>query len=161
MIIFNVDRAIFLSDNCVKYSLNDLIEVLVYAKRKFMRRTLMSGKIHRATVTASCLDYMGSISIDSALMEAANILPYELVHVVSITNGSRLETYAIPAPAHSGIIQINGAAAHLIHVQDIIIIISYVQVENSLELLNWKPHVVFVDKHNQKVTVSEEQCVVT
>ena len=78
-----------------------------------MRRTLFKSKIHRATVTQADLDYEGSVTIDAALMRAADILPYEKVHIWNRTNGARLETYALEGPAGSGVICVNGAAAHL------------------------------------------------
>ncbi len=92
-------------------------------------RTMLNGKIHRATVTAADLHYIGSTTIDSVLLEAADIRPYEKVHVVDINNGARLETYAIPGEPGSGTIQMNGAAARLVAVGDLVIIMSYVQIE--------------------------------
>ena len=85
----------------------------------------MKSKIHRATVTQADLNYIGSISIDRSLMDAANLLPYEQVQVLNITNGNRLDTYVIEAPKNSGEICINGAAAHLVSPSDLIIIVSY------------------------------------
>ena len=114
---------------------------------------MMSGKIHRATVTGADIDYEGSITLDPDLMEAAGILPYEQVHVVDVTNGARLETYAIPAPPGSGTIQlgevcINGAAAHLVHRGDIVIIIAYQHMTES-EARDASPRSVFVDASNR------------
>lgn len=117
-----------------------------------MIRTMLSGKIHRATVTGADLNYVGSITIDSQLMEAANILPFERVQVVDVTNGNRLETYAITGEEGSGTIQLNGAAAHLIQVGDLVIIMSYVQVEDPVPP-DWQPRVVLVDEQNHITSV--------
>ena len=117
-----------------------------------MLRTLLNGKIHRATVTGADLHYVGSITVDSRLLEAANILPYERVQVVDVDNGARLETYAIPGEAGSGTIQMNGAAAHLMKVGDIVIIMAYVQVEDPVPQ-GWKPRVVLVNGRNEIVEV--------
>jgi aspartate 1-decarboxylase len=113
-----------------------------------MLRTMLNGKIHRATVTGADLHYIGSITIDQTLLEAANILPFERVQVADLTNGSRLETYAIAGEAGSGVVQLNGAAAHLVNVGDLVIVMSYVQVED-LELKDWRPRVVLVNAQNQ------------
>lgn len=113
-----------------------------------MLRTLLTGKIHRARVTGADLHYIGSISIDEELMEAAGILAHERVQVVDVDNGSRLETYAIPAPAGSGTIQLNGAAAHLVNVGDLVIIMAYGQFEAE-EACAWQPRVVMVDAENR------------
>lgn len=113
-----------------------------------MLRTMMKGKIHRATVTEANVDYMGSITIDRDLMEAADILPYELVHVVDVTNGARLETYAIEGEPGSGEICINGAAARLISKGDLVIIISYCQVEDE-EARRLVPRQIKVDSQNR------------
>lgn len=110
-------------------------------------RTLVRGKIHRATVTAADLHYVGSITIDSTLLEAANIVPFERVQVVDVNNGNRLETYAIAGDAGSGVIQLNGAAAHLVDVGDLVIIMSYAQVEEPLPA-DWQPRVVLVNEQN-------------
>ncbi|HEX8034175.1 MAG TPA: aspartate 1-decarboxylase [Ktedonobacterales bacterium] len=112
-----------------------------------MLRTLLNGKIHRATVTGADLHYIGSITLDPVLMEAANILPFERVQVVDISNGNRLETYAIEGERGGGVVQLNGAAAHLVQVGDLVIVMSYVQVEDPVPP-NWKPRVVLVDEHN-------------
>ncbi len=113
-----------------------------------MLRTMLKGKIHRATVTGADLNYVGSITIDRELLEAADILPHEMVQVVDVTNGARLETYAIPAEFGSGVIQLNGAAAHLMSIGDLVIIMSYVQVEDPVQP-DWKPRVVLVDANNR------------
>jgi aspartate 1-decarboxylase len=109
---------------------------------------MLSGKIHRATVTGADLNYIGSITIDARLMKAANILPFERVQVVNITNGARLETYALEGEAGSGVIQLNGAAAHLVRVGDLVIIMSYVQVQDPVPE-DWQPKVVLVNEKNQ------------
>ncbi|MFN8618135.1 MAG: aspartate 1-decarboxylase [Dehalococcoidia bacterium] len=111
-------------------------------------RTMMSGKIHRATVTEANLDYEGSITLDPDLMEAAGILPYEQVAVVDVTNGARLETYAIKGERGSGEVCINGAAAHLCHRGDTVIIIAYQQVSDE-EARRMEPRKVFVDTQNR------------
>ena len=111
-------------------------------------RTMMSGKIHRATVTQADMDYVGSITIDEELMEAAGILPYEQVHVLDITNGNRLETYALAGERGSGEICINGAAAHLVHPNDLVIIVAYQQVEEDAAR-DWAPPQVHVDARNR------------
>jgi aspartate 1-decarboxylase len=113
-----------------------------------VRRSMFKSKIHRATVTAANLDYEGSLSIDSALMEAADILPNEEVHVWNVTRGSRLTTYAIAAPPGSGVICVNGAGAHLIHPGDIIIIATFAIMKDE-EARTHQPRIVNVDAHNR------------
>jgi aspartate 1-decarboxylase len=115
-----------------------------------MMRFLLRSKIHRATVTAADLEYEGSITIDRALMDAVGIVEHEQVHVVDITNGARLETYAIEAPAGSGEIQINGAAAHLVHPGDLVIIMAYGGVPEE-QLHEHAPQIALVDEHNRIV----------
>ena len=115
-----------------------------------MTRTMLNGKIHRATVTQADLDYVGSISIDETLMEAAGIVEWEQVHVLDITNGARIQTYAIVAPAGSGEICINGAAAHLMHPGDLVIILSYVGVPEE-RIADHHPRLVHVDERNRMV----------
>jgi aspartate 1-decarboxylase len=112
-----------------------------------MQRTMCKGKIHRATVTQADLNYIGSITIDLDLLEAADIYPYEKVQVVNVSNGSRLETYAIAGARGSGVICLNGAAARLNSAGDIVIIISYGQFDEA-EIRSLVPHVVFVDENN-------------
>src|SRR6185369_14857621 len=112
-----------------------------------MLRMMLHGKIHRATVTGADLNYVGSITIDSQLMDAAQILPFERVQVVDVNNGNRLETYAICGDPGSGTIQLNGAAAHLVSPGDLVIIMAYVQVEDPPA--TWQPHVVIVDQQNR------------
>lgn len=119
-----------------------------------MTRTMMNGKIHRATVTDANLDYVGSISVDPALLAAADILPNELVHVLDITNGNRLETYAIPGAP--GEVCLNGAAAHLVDRGDLVIIVSYVSLEDA-EAREHTPSVVLVDDSNRIVALLGEQ----
>ncbi len=120
-----------------------------------MIRTMMKSKIHRATVTQADLHYVGSCTIDADLMEAADILEGEQVDIVDIDNGSRLTTYAITGERGSGMISINGAAAHLVHPGDLVIIIGYGQY-NAEELKDYNPRVVFVDSSNQQVTLSAD-----
>jgi aspartate 1-decarboxylase len=113
-------------------------------------RVMLKSKIHRATVSEADLDYVGSVTIDRALMEAADLLEGEQVHVVDVTNGARLETYAIAGPRGSGTIGINGAAAHLVKPGDLVIIIGYaVLADEQARLL--KPKVVHVDSANRIV----------
>jgi aspartate 1-decarboxylase len=118
-------------------------------------RVMLKSKIHRATVTQADLHYVGSISIDSSLMEAADLLENEQVVIADITNGSRLETYVIPAPAGSGIIGINGAAAHLVNEGNLVIIMSYATVDDA-EARAMKPRVVHVDDKNEIVDVGDD-----
>jgi len=113
-----------------------------------MLRTFFRSKIHRATVTNTALNYEGSLTIDRALMDAAGIVPYEQIHVLNINNGERFITYAIEGKMDSGIIQVNGSAARLSQKDDIIIILTYCQLENS-EIESFKPIVVHVDEKNQ------------
>jgi len=113
-----------------------------------MQLTLLKGKIHRATVTQCDLNYEGSISVDSALMERAGILPHEQVDVLNINNGERFTTYAIPAPAGSGIIGVNGAAARLAQMGDLVIIVAYARMEEA-EAKSFQPRVLLVDAKNK------------
>ncbi|MCG7332985.1 aspartate 1-decarboxylase [Salinicoccus roseus] len=115
-----------------------------------MIRTMMNGKIHRAVVTEANLNYVGSITIDPVLLEAANILPNELVQIVNNNNGERLETYVIEGERGSGEVCLNGAAARKVQVGDVVIIISYVQLDES-ELDGYEPNVVIVDQDNNIV----------
>jgi aspartate 1-decarboxylase len=112
-----------------------------------MMRTMMKSKIHRATVTQADLHYVGSVTVDEDLLEAADLLPGELVHIVDIDNGARLETYTIAGERGSGVIGINGAAARLVHPGDLVILIAYGQMEDA-EAREFEPHVVFVDAEN-------------
>ena len=120
-----------------------------------MMRFMMKSKIHRATVTQADLDYVGSIGIDRDLMEAADLLEGEKVTIADITNGARLETYVIPAPRGSGIITINGAAAHLVNAGELVIIISYAMVDDA-EARTLKPTVVHVDENNRVVKLGDD-----
>jgi len=113
-----------------------------------MKRTMCKSKIHRATVTDSNLNYEGSITIDGALLDAADILEYEQVHVVNIANGARFETYAIRAPEGQGEIVINGAAARLVQPGDAVIIFSYATYDEQ-ELAAFEPTFIFVDGDNR------------
>ena len=113
-----------------------------------MQRTMLKSKIHRATVTQADLHYVGSLTVDAELMEAADLLPGEQVHVVDINNGARLETYLIEGPRGSGVIGINGAAARLVHPGDLVIIISYASLDDA-EARAFAPHVVHVDAGNR------------
>src|SRR3982750_26683 len=115
-----------------------------------MYRTMFKSKIHRATVTQADLHYVGSVTIDADLMEAADLLPGEQVAIVDVTNGARLETYVIEGPRGSGVIGINGAAARLVHEGDLVILISYCTVTDT-EARTLRPRVVFVDAENRIV----------
>ena len=115
-----------------------------------MIRTMMKSKIHRATVTQADLHYVGSVTVDQDLLDAANLLPGELVHIVDIDNGARLETYTIAGERGSGVIGINGAAAHLVHPGDLVILIAYAQLEDA-EARTFEPSVVFVDADNRVI----------
>jgi aspartate 1-decarboxylase len=109
---------------------------------------MLKSKIHRATVTEANVEYEGSLTVDRDLLRAADILPYEQVEIYDCTNGHRLTTYAIEGEPGSGEICVNGAAAHLIKPQDLVIICSYVQVEES-RARDWRAVRVFVDEHNR------------
>ncbi len=119
-----------------------------------MLRTLMSSKIHRATVTRADLHYVGSITIDAQLMHEAGLVEGEQVHVVDIDNGARLVTYVIPGEPGSGEIGMNGAAARLVQTGDLVIIIAYAQLSNE-ELASHRPRVVHVDARNRVVAVDD------
>lgn len=118
-------------------------------------RRMMTGKIHRVTVTGADLHYVGSITIDADLLDGADILPGQEVDVVDITNGARLTTYAIPGERGSGVISINGAAAHLINENDLAIVISYSMLDDA-SCRGYQPRVVFVDENNRPIDVSGE-----
>ena len=113
-----------------------------------MLRTMMTSKIHRATVTQADLHYVGSVTVDQDLLDAANLLPGEMVHIVDIDNGARLVTYTIAGECGSGVIGINGAAARLVHPGDLVILIAYGQMEDA-EAREFEPSVVFVDSENK------------
>ncbi|GAA5056322.1 aspartate 1-decarboxylase [Nocardia callitridis] len=120
-----------------------------------MLRTLVNGKIHRATVTQADLHYVGSVTIDSDLMRASDLVEGEQVQIVDITNGARLETYVITGAAGSGQICINGAAAHLVHPGDLVIIMSFLQLD-AAEVAVHKPKVVHVDEANKIVALGND-----
>lgn len=120
-----------------------------------MIRTIFKSKIHRATVTQADLHYVGSVTVDAELMEAADLLPGELVHIVDIDNGARLETYVIEGERGSGVIGINGAAAHLVHPGDLVILISYAQLADA-EARTFVPRVVHVDADNRIVELGTD-----
>lgn len=120
-----------------------------------MLRTMMKSKIHRATVTQADLHYVGSVTIDADLLDAADLLEGEQVTIVDINNGARLETYVIAGERGTGVIGINGAAAHLVHPGDLVIIIAY-GVMNEQEVAEYSPHVVFVDDANRQVSLTDD-----
>ena len=116
-----------------------------------MRRTMLKSKIHRATLTGSDLNYVGSITVDADLLDLADIREHELVHVLDIDNGARFETYTIAGARGSGDVQVNGAAARLVHGGDKVILVSYAEYEEA-ELEDHEPIVVHVNDVNQIVT---------
>jgi aspartate 1-decarboxylase len=120
-----------------------------------MFRTMFKSKIHRATVTQADLHYVGSVTIDEDLMEAADLLPGEQVQIVDIDNGARLETYVITGPRGSGVIGINGAAAHLVHPGDLVIIISYGTMTDA-EARSFQPRVVHVGRDNRIIDLGTD-----
>jgi aspartate 1-decarboxylase len=120
-----------------------------------MQRTMFKSKIHRATVTRADLHYVGSLTIDADLMAAADLLAGEKVQVVDIDNGARLETYVIEGERGSGVIGVNGAAAHLVHPGDLVIIISYAAVTEA-EARSFVPRVVHVDAANRIVDLGSD-----
>ncbi|MES2147246.1 MAG: aspartate 1-decarboxylase [Pseudomonadota bacterium] len=120
-----------------------------------MMRIMMKSKIHRATVTQADLDYVGSVTIDADLLDAADLIEGEQVAIVDITNGARIETYVIPGPRGSGAIGINGAAAHLIHPGDLVILMSYALMDEA-EARAMVPRVVHVDAHNKVVKIGND-----
>ncbi len=115
-----------------------------------MIRTMLKSKIHRATVTQADLHYVGSVTVDEDLLDAADLLPGERVAIVDVTNGARLETYVIPGRRGSGVVGINGAAARLVHPGDVVILIAYAQMDDD-EARRHRPLVVFVDADNRIV----------
>ncbi|GEM33733.1 MULTISPECIES: aspartate 1-decarboxylase [Nocardia] len=120
-----------------------------------MLRTMMKSKIHRATVTHADLHYVGSVTVDQDLLDAADLLEGEQVCIVDIDNGARLETYVIAGERGSGVIGINGAAAHLVHPGDLVILIAYGQMDEQ-ELRDYDPKVVFVDDRNRPVELGSD-----
>ncbi len=124
-----------------------------------MQRTMLYAKLHRVTVTQADPDYVGSVTIDRTLLEAARLLPGERVDVVDVTNGNRLTTYVIEGESGSGEICINGAAAHLIEPGDIAIVIAYAQMDEA-EARRFVPRVVFVDHGNRIVEIGDDPALV-
>jgi aspartate 1-decarboxylase len=116
---------------------------------------MFNGKIHRAVITHADLDYEGSVTIDEELLEAADILPNESVHVWNITRGSRLQTYALPGPRGSGVVCINGAAAHLNQPGDLVILATFAEMD-SREARDHRPRIVRVDGENRVLDVRAE-----
>ena len=117
---------------------------------------ILKGKIHRATVTDADLHYVGSLTLDADLMDAAGFREYEKIQVLDITNGNRIETYVICGTRGSGKVCINGAAAHLIHKDDLIIIVAYCQIDDA-EIRNYVPKIVHVNTENQVIYKSNEE----
>jgi aspartate 1-decarboxylase len=124
-----------------------------------VQRNMLHAKLHRVTVTQADPNYVGSVTIDRALTEAAQLLTGERVDIVDVTNGNRLTTYVIEGKAGSGQICINGAAAHLIHPGDIVIIIAYAQMDEA-EARTFVPRVVFVDHDNHVVDIGDDPALV-
>jgi aspartate 1-decarboxylase len=120
-----------------------------------MLRTMFKSKIHRATVTHADLHYVGSVTVDADLLDAADLLPGEQVSIVDITNGARLETYVIPGERGSGVLGINGAAAHLVNPGDLVILISYAQMDDAAAR-TFQPRVVHVDAANRVVALDAD-----
>ena len=116
---------------------------------------MLKSKIHRATVTQADLHYVGSVTVDEDLMEAADLLPGEKVAIVDVTNGARLETYVIAGRRGSGVLGINGAAARLVHPGDLVILISYGQLDDE-QARRYRPRVVFVDADNRIVGTGDD-----
>ena len=118
-----------------------------------MQLTMLKGKIHRATVVQAALDYVGSITVDADLLDAAGILEYEMVQIVDVNNGQRFETYTIAGERGSGMICLNGAAARCVAVGDVVIIMAYAQLTPE-EAAAHRPRVVFVDAANRVASVA-------
>jgi aspartate 1-decarboxylase len=121
-----------------------------------MLRVMMKSKIHRATVTSTDVDYEGSLTVDADLLDAADILPHEQIHVWDVTNGVRLTTYALPGARGSGEIQVNGAGAHLIKTGDIVIIATYVTLEDQ-EARSHEPTVILADERNRVKSLTHSE----
>ncbi len=117
-------------------------------------RPMIQGKIHRAKITAADLHYVGSVTIDEDLLDAADIAPGQQVDIADIDNGNRLTTYTIAGPRGSGVIQLNGAAAHMVTVGDLVIIMAYCHVPESM-VRTWTPAVAFVDEDNRLIEVGD------
>ena len=124
-----------------------------------MLRTMLKSKIHRATVTQADLHYVGSVTIDADLMDAADLLEGEQVTIVDIDNGNRLVTYAITGQRGSGVIGINGAAAHLIHPGDVVILIAYGTMEDA-RAREYEPRIVFVNAANRQIDLGSDPAYV-
>lgn len=122
-----------------------------------MRRTLFKSKLHRATVTHADLTYEGSVTIDETLMKAADILPFERVQIWNASNGARLETYALPGQAGSGVVCVNGAAARHAQPGDVVIIATFAEAESEAEARAWRPAVVRVDAQNRIVDAGRDE----
>jgi aspartate 1-decarboxylase len=118
-------------------------------------RTMLKSKIHRATVTQADLHYVGSVTVDPDLMDAADLLAGEKVAIVDVTNGARLETYVIAGERGTGVLGINGAAAHLVHPGDLVILISYGQMDDALAR-QYRPRVVHVDAQNRIIELGQD-----
>ena len=120
---------------------------------------MLKGKIHRATVTEADLNYMGSLTLDEDLMDAMGVREFEKIQVLDVTNGSRLETYIIKGERGTGVVCINGAAAHLVKKGDLVIIVAYCQLKEE-ELFNYKPKIINVDDKNKIInkTIEQEIC---
>jgi aspartate 1-decarboxylase len=125
-----------------------------------MNRKMFKSKIHRATVTHADLHYVGSLTVDLDLLDAADILPGELVAIVDVTNGARLETYTIAGERGSGVIGINGAAAHAVNVNDVVILITYANMTTE-EARAYVPKVVHVDEHNEIIRLGDDPAEAT
>ena len=121
-----------------------------------MTRKLLRGKIHRATVTGADLHYEGSVTIDQDLMDGCDLVTHEAVHIWNVTNGERFETYVIPGRRGSGVVCVNGAAAHKVRKGDLVIIAAFSWMDEK-EARAWKPRVVFVDEQNRAVELREER----
>ena len=121
-----------------------------------MKRTILGGKIHRAVVTEANVEYEGSVTVDEDLLDAAGILPGEVVHIWDVTNAARLTTYTIAGPRGSGAVCVNGAAAHLVSEGDLVIIASFVELDDA-EARSWRPAAVFVDGDNHVIEVRGEE----
>ena len=119
-----------------------------------MNRTMLKSKIHRCRITGSDLNYVGSITVDADLLDAADILEHEQVHVVDVDNGARFETYTIAGQRGSGEVKVNGAAARLVHSGDTVIVISYASYDRE-DLETYEPRVVHVNAENEIVTVDD------
>jgi aspartate 1-decarboxylase len=121
-----------------------------------MERKMLKSKIHRAVVTGADLHYEGSVTIDKGLMEAADIIPYEAVSIWNVTNGNRFETYAIEGERGSGVICVNGAAARMVSPRDLVIIASFVNMDDA-EARSYEPRLVFVDEENRMLPGRREE----